>query len=119
MKFLLLLSLFFSFNVFASGCMPDDVQLVSEEIVTGLGSFEAYGRCEDGKCGLSVSNSVKNEWHYLHQISGQPNAIAQKTIELKIYDQYFVSSCSETHRYILGVDIDGKRFREEKDLDYL
>lgn len=119
MKMLLLTFSLLSFNAFASGCMPDDVQLVSETAVVDLGQFETTYNCDKTFCGVSVWNQEKDEYHQLALINEQNPTqynIPKGKLNVKIYDQYFVSSCTETHRYVLGMDLEKQRYREVDDL---
>ena len=119
MKVLIFSLLLLSSKTFASGCMPDDVQLVSEKVVVDLGQFETTYNCDKTFCGLYIWNKEKDEYHQLALINEQNPTqynVSKGNLNVQIYDQYFVSSCSEIHRYILGMNLEGQRYREVDDL---
>ena len=107
----------------ASGCQPYDVGLVSETVVASLGTFKTTYQCDnETMCGVNIWNAEKNEWHSLSLLNvkgpiGYNVDLGDQ--EVKIYDQYFVSSCTEVHRYIIGIDFENNRYREEDDLRQL
>lgn len=127
-KLFLLISLLslFAFNAFASGCMPSDVQLGEETVLATLpDNFAGTMNCyENGECWLYANSDKPGYWrefYYLSMAGNAPLVPVQtfKNLELKVYKQFFVSSCTELYRVVIGTDVDGKRFRSEKDLDSL
>jgi hypothetical protein len=130
MKFLISALFLCSTQAFASGCMPDDVQLVSETTVLDLGAFDASYRCDHSNvgCGISTQKEIPGEYyeyHWLISLSStpiDPHGIQYQNLgplNLKLYRQLFVGSCGETYRYVVGVDFKDIRFRETEDLKEL
>lgn len=125
MKQLLLIMLLIT-NAHASGCFPDDVQLAEETVLTTLpDNFEGSMNCyENGECSLYAYSDKPGYWREFYRLTLTGNAplVPQQTfkkLEMKIYRQFFVSSCTELYRVVIGTDVDGKRFRSEKDLEAL
>lgn len=114
----LVLSFVLPLTVQASGCMPWDVSLQEESALIDIGEFKIDQHCRDGECYLLASTDVNYEYHkLLPQNASQALATADfGTMTVKIYRQFFQSDCGETTRYILGVDINGVRYREANDL---
>lgn len=116
----------FSFNSYASGCAPYDVYLADETVLTSLPQkFKGYLNCysNDG-CSLYIYSDLPSqirEYYDLKLVNTNQNlpATSFENLEVKIFKQFFVSSCTEMFRIVPGVDIEGMRFRSEKDLDYL
>lgn len=125
MKLLLLASLLITLNANASGCFPEDVYLAEETALITLPTpFNGHLNCYDsGECTLYAYNDQPGkmrEFYDLKLLNKRGlKAESFKNVEVKIYKQYFVSSCSEMFRVVIGVDIKDMRFRSEKDLDYL
>ncbi|MBY0413958.1 MAG: hypothetical protein K2Q18_07325 [Bdellovibrionales bacterium] len=125
MKMLALSMLLFAARTYASGCDHYDVSLVSEKAIVSLGEFEATYYCNESntkKCHVYGYNQMKDEYHVFYkQYDGTEETIEPTrplgNIDIKIYEQYFESSCGNEYRYILGVDIEGKRYREVDDID--
>lgn len=127
MKLLLLLTFFISTNTFASGCFPDDVYLDKEEVKYSWGkTYIGYLKCHSKQeCVLSVWNDditdrgYDTEAYKLYLIGQRIGTSEIFDVEIKRIKQYFVSSCTELEREVIGADISGMRFRSKKDLDYL
>jgi hypothetical protein len=122
---LLLFTILFSMNTFASGCFPDDVYLAEETVVTTLpDSFSGQLNCyESGECSLYVYSDKPGEMREFYDLKllnkKRIKAESMKNLIVKIYKQYFVSSCTEMFRIVIGVDTKDLRFRSEKDFDSL
>lgn len=106
----------------ASGCNPHDLRLASEVSVVSLGVQEAAYRCQDSQCRIDIYRKLDGipEAHSLVQADKAP-ASANTTLpdlEVKIYRQYFMGSCEETVRYVIGTEYNGIRYRSEADISY-
>lgn len=124
MKALILGLLILTTNTYASGCGPYDVYLAEEVPVMSLGIHSAMRGCGNGSCYINTSRKLGQnyEGHYLVSTNKMDAEIKTDWIvdlEVKIYRQYFVSSCSEEYRYILGVEYEGQRYREAADMTIL
>lgn len=124
MKALILGLLVITTNTYASGCNPHDVYLAEETPVLSLGMHSAMRGCSEGSCYINTTRELgqNTERHYLvstEKINQEIKTDWITNLEVKIYRQYFVSSCSEEYRYIIGVEYEGKRYREAADLRYL
>ncbi len=125
MKFLALLLLVCSTNTFASGCFPDDVQLVDEKVLTVFpDSFKGSINCDKNDCSVYAYNDKTGMWREFYQLtSANPQEMSTtqqvEHIELKVYQQFFSSSCTDLYRVVVGFELKGKRFRSEKDLTEL
>lgn len=127
MKTLLaLIILTFTQHSYASGCAPSDVYLADEAVITSLPQkFKGHLNCyEGGRCSLYTYSDLPGqirEYYDLELVGSNQNLPSSsfENLEVKIFKQFFVSSCTEMFRIVPGVDINGMRFRSEKDLDYL
>jgi hypothetical protein len=124
MKALILGLLLLTTKTYASGCNPYDVYLAEETPVMSLGIHSAMRGCGEGSCYINTTKELgpNTERHYLMNEDKTDLQIRTDRIvdlEVKIYRQYFVSSCSEEYRYIIGTEYEGKRYREAADLTSL
>lgn len=126
MKFLVLALLLVTTKTYADGCgdVYHSVSLTEEIAVTNLGSADAYLECNEGKCSISTSKviSTGTELHDLVSMDVTQKPMSTTwlgKLEVKIYRQTFASMCSQVVRYTLGLDYDGVRFRELKDITYI
>lgn len=122
MKYLILTLLLHTPHILASGCNPGDVQLDFEKPIFNLGKFKASYECLYSQCHIYINRSENFEFHSLKlqkEYKTAPEIKDLGEIEIHIYHQYFISSCSEIHRYVLGIDFQGMRFREVEDLHEL
>ncbi len=123
MKILVLLLLVVSSNSYASGCFPDDVQLVEEKVLAVFPeNYKGSVSCKKiNECSIYAykdNSGMWREFYRLYPANQQQSARDQQleNVELKVYQQFFSSSCTDLYRVVVGFDLDGKRFRTEIDL---
>ncbi|MES2801871.1 MAG: hypothetical protein V4654_05220 [Bdellovibrionota bacterium] len=120
----LVIGLTLSQAAFGSGCTPYDVFLAEEKSVAFLGEFKTHTQCQESGCDLTAYDTKTSEYHKLKQQKQTANtALAPQkdigNIAVHMYRQYWVSSCDEIVRYVVGSDINGIRYREANDLTEL
>lgn len=118
MKILILALLLVTTKTYASGCNPHDVSLIRETPIVSLGDHYGYYRCQNNKCWV---NTVKDgadtsESHHLLKavLGGETSESVEifiPKLEVKIYRQYFSSSCSDVIEYVIGTEYEGVRYR--------